>query len=223
MSRAPRSAQASLGFTLLEMMVAAIMLAMIMIITEQTISQSSRSSDVVAKRSQELNDIERLWILLENDLRNAVPVAKQIPFSEPLPAMKIDKNERYVMSLIRIGQANPMQLPRSEVLRVAYRLEENGELWRDSWIDPYNPQEELARPQRVMGDVEEFSVEALPNPPQGRSLDDGPWLEIWPNSTRADDLPLALNIKVILKNETELRRFVTLIAQSAQSQGGQQP
>lgn len=199
------------GITLLELLIAAALLASILVISERSITGAHRAGEISEKRSKALRDIDRLWILLENDLRNSVAFAKEIQFSEPLPAMRIDPGDTYLLSLLRGGQANPLLLPRTEVLRVAYRIEENV-LWRDSWVDPYNPQEETARQQQLMDNIEELVITVLPGSPRGRSVEEGPWLERWPEGNAApDELPLAIEIKLTLPNRGELRRLITLL------------
>ncbi len=199
------------GITLLELMIAAAMLAMIMVIAERAITAARGSAEVVERQAQRLRDIDRVWVLIENDLRNSVAQGKVIPFGEAIPAMRIGSTDDYIMMFIRSGQANPLLLPRTEVLRVAYRLDDTV-LWRDSWIDPYNTDPELAREQQLLDGVEEFRVLALPGAPQGRSVEEGPWLDSWPqNESALASLPLAVEVVMVLEGRGEIRRIVSLV------------
>lgn len=202
------------GITLIELLVAMAILAWITVVAQVVIQTAGRSGDISERRSQALKDIDRVWILLETDLRNAVGINHQVPFGEPLPAMRVSQTEEYILSVLRAGQANPLLLPRSEVLRVAYRLEENV-LWRDSWIDPFNPVEEFARPQQLLEGVASFEVLVLPSAPLGRSISEGPWLDDWPaNGQNAGALPLAVEVTLSLSNrgeDSKLRRLITLV------------
>lgn len=195
-------------------------LAWIMVIAQVAIQVADRSGKLSQARSQQLKDLDRVWILMETDLRNVVAHAREVPFSEPIPAMVIAQAEEYQLAFIRVGQANPLLLPRSEVLRVGYRLEDDI-LWRDSWIDPYNPVEETARPQQLLDGVESFEVLALPRAPAGRSVTEGPWLEEWPSGigSSAASLPLALEITLEIKDRGELKRLITLPPGGSGSQG----
>ncbi len=202
------------GFTLIELLVAAAMLAFILIAAERAISTAQKSGEISERNARALRDIDRVWVVLENDLRNVVSApAKSIGFSNTvLNTMQIDTTDTYVFSFLRAGQANVLNLPRTEVLRVGYRLEDEV-LWRDSWIDPYNPDPELARPQQLMDKVEAFEVMALPRSPVGRSVESGPWLDSWPQANGGTDpLPLSLELTLRFKDERELKRFITLSA-----------
>lgn len=214
MNKLAKLSKSARGITLIELLIAMAMLAWITVVAQVVIQTAGRSGEVSERTSQQLKDIDRTWILLETDLRNAVGVNLQIPFSEPLPAMRVSETEEYILSFVRAGQSNPLLLPRSEVLRVGYRLEENV-LWRDSWIDPYNPIEELARPQQLLDTVESIEVRVLPPAPTGRSVDSGPWLDEWPSVGQGSAiLPLAVEVTLTLVNRREdakLRRVITLV------------
>lgn len=205
------SIKATRGFTLIELLVAAAMLAVILIAAERAISTSQKSAEISAERAQALRDIDRLWIVLENDLRNIVAApSKVLEYSGVIHTMQVDTTEIYRLAFLRAGQANPLGLARSEVLRVAYRVEDEV-LWRDSWIDPYNPDPEIARPQQLLEGVEAFEVMALPRPPVGRSVESGPWLDSWPQENAGQAaLPLALEITLRFRDQRELTRFMTL-------------
>jgi len=203
------------GFTLIELLVAAAMLAFILIAAERAITTSQKTGEISERRAQQLRDLDRVWIVLENDLRNAVSAPpKVLGFAgsgQALSAMQIDTTDSYRLSFLRAGQANPLGLGRTEVLRVAYRVEDEI-LWRDSWVDPYNPDPQLARPQQLIDNIESFDILALPKAPAGRSVSAGPWLDAWPQTGTQDYLPLALELTLRFKDERELKRLITLTA-----------
>lgn len=190
------------------------MLALILIASERAITTAQKSGEISERRAQELRDLDRVWVILENDLRNVIAApTKNIAISGlSLAAMQIDNTDTYAFSFLRAGQANVLNLPRSELARVGYRLDEEV-LWRDSWIDPYNPDPELARVQQLIDNLEAFEVLALPRSPAGRSVESGPWLEVWPQAAGGvDPLPLSLEITLRFQDERELKRIITLSA-----------
>ena len=197
------------GFTLLEILVAAALLAVILVATQATVKGATDAGALAERRALALREIDRVWILLENDLRNALAKSHQPQFQETLPALTIDVNDIYALTLIRAGQANPLLLPRTEVQRVAYRLED-GTLYRLSWIDPYDAREDLAREQMLIEGIEELRIAALPAPPAGRSVDQGPWREQWPGDQGQDSLPLAIEVTLELKTMGEIKRLIRL-------------
>ena len=202
------------GFTLIELLVAAAMLAFILIAAERAISTAQKSGEISEQRAQSLRNIDRIWVLLENDLRNVVstPAKFFANTGVAISTMTIDTTELYAFSFLRAGQANLLNLPRTELVRVAYRLEDEV-LWRDSWIDPWNPDPELARPQQLIEGLQEFEILALPQAPVGRSVEEGPWLDTWPQANAGQNpLPLSVQITLRFKDERELTRFITLSA-----------
>ncbi|WP_370980677.1 type II secretion system minor pseudopilin GspJ [Agaribacterium sp. ZY112] len=202
------------GMTLIELLIAATMLASILVVVERSITAANRTAEISAKRVQNMRDMDRAWLLLETDLRNAIGKAHQGSFSGLMPAMRIDPSEERLLMFLRGGQRNPLFLPRTELLRVAYRVED-GTLWRDSWVNPYSEDEEQARPQQLLEGVEEFEVLALPRAPQGRSVAGGPWLDSWPEGdSAAASLPLALEITLRLEGERELKRLISLVSET---------
>ena len=202
------------GFTLLELLVAAAMLAVILVAAERAISVAQRSAEISQARAQSVRDLDRFWVLVERDLRN-VTLAAMPPHllsngSAPLASLQISTTETFLLSLLRIGQSNPLALPRSEAVRVAYRLDD-GVLWRDSWIDPWRPEQEQARAQQLLTNVEELDVVALPLPPAARSVDGGPWVDEWPQQLGANVLPMAVELRLNLKQRDTITRFIRLV------------
>jgi len=199
------------GFTLLEMLVAMAILAWIMITAQVVIQVSSKAGEVSRDKAEELKQLDRLWILMETDMRNIVAYDYQPEFGEFIPSMLIAESEDYVMNFIRAGQANPLLLPRSEVVRIGYRIEDNA-LWRDSWIDPFNPDIDLARQQKVFENIEDIEVEVLPHAPRARSFETGPWLRRWPPEQDEGQviLPLAIRVTLVFENDFTLYRVFAL-------------
>jgi general secretion pathway protein J len=203
--------QQAAGFTLIELLVSAALLAVILIAAERAINVAQRSAEVSETTTETLRDLDRFLVLLESDLRNVLPVGKAIPQFGPLPAMSLQPTDDYILLFLRAGQANPLLLPRTEVLRVGYRLEDNV-LWRDSWIDPWMPEPDRARPQQLLDQVEEIEFRALPRPPAARSVSEGPWQETWPaGNPISSDLPLAIELRLKLKRRGEITRLVPLL------------
>ena len=155
-----------------------------------------------------LQRLDRTWLAIEADLRNAVSRAYRSSYGDAIPALKVDDTEEEWMSLLRGGRANPLHFYRSELAYVAYSLED-GILVRQTWIDPANLDEDLAHQQKLLSEVEEVQVRVLP--PNSRSVIDGPWLEEWPPTVAPAALPMALEITFILENEGEITRLFTMV------------
>jgi len=205
------------GLTLLEVLVAVGILAVISTVSFQVISVVTLSSEASQESLKRLKRLDRTWIVIENDVRNILPIERTPPFGETIPSFTAgDGNEDYWMTLLRGGVANPLGLPRSEIQRVAYKLEDNV-LSRYSWVDSYNLEEEDAFPQKLLDGVESIEMRVLLS--NARSISAGPWDDSWPSSNTGsqatpvatNQLPLAIEITMTLDNEEELRRFLPLV------------
>ncbi len=204
-----RSKSRQAGLTLLEVMIAALIMGTIATLAFSSLDVSERSSEISQEKMQQIQQFDRVWIMLENDLRNIRTMVTGSEFTEVVPAMSVDYGGEYSLMFTRAGRANPLFFPRTELARVAYRLEEET-LWRDIWVDPRNPDVELIRKQKIMEDVEDFKVEVLPHPPVGGGVKQGPWGEEWPSGGIPNALPLALRINLELKNREPVHRLFRL-------------
>lgn len=203
------------GLTLLEVMVAVSILAVISVMSYQALSVVSDSSERSQEKLNELKRLDRAWILLENDLRNALAYDKISVngTGESIPAMQVGQSSNeYWLIFLRGGHENPLAQTRTELMRVGYRLLDEV-IWRYSWSDPYIVDEELAQKQKLIEDVEDVEVRLLT--PDATSYRQGPWTDAWPpsqgpgqnNPTR---LPLAIEIKLTIKSTGEITRLISL-------------
>ncbi|ABD82829.1 type II secretion system minor pseudopilin GspJ [Saccharophagus degradans] len=196
------------GFTLIEVLVSITILALVSALSFQAFDMADRASDVTKRKLQEIQRIDRFWLALEMDLKNALGYSMTTPYGDSYPAMVVDKSENYWLMFLRGGKANPMLFPRTEITRVGYRYEENT-IWRDSWVNPANPDPDEAFAQKMLEGVSEIIGEVLP--PQARSIDNNAWLERWPPQGQPQLLPVAIKITVILEDEREIYRIFNLV------------
>ncbi|WP_188152334.1 type II secretion system minor pseudopilin GspJ [Teredinibacter waterburyi] len=201
------------GISLLEVLIAAVIMATIAVLAFGALDVSQRSAEVSTDKIREIQLLDRSWVLVENDLRNALRYAGINQFGDLMPSMLIDERGEFPFMFIRGGMANPLGNPRTEVMRVAYRVEDEI-LMRYSWIDPFNVDEDIARVQKILAGVSEFSVTALPD--QGATgVKEGPWLDEWPgngtSSATPDKLPIAVKISFELEGRGELTRLFALL------------
>lgn len=196
------------GFTLLEVLVAITITAVMSVLAFQSFDNAITAQERTQIKLDRIGRLDRAWITIETDLRNSLARGNISPFGDLLPAFTVDPQEDYWLSLVRGGKANPLHFPRSELSRVAYRLED-GVVWRDSWIDPGNPDEELAYQQKLLDGVEEITVRVMAR--GAKSVRDGPWLEEWPPAAAQEALPQAIEITFELEQEGEIIRLFAMV------------
>ncbi|SMF11924.1 type II secretion system protein J (GspJ) [Alteromonadaceae bacterium Bs31] len=199
------------GITLLEVLIATVIMATIATLAFSSLDVSERSAEISEEKMLQIQQFDRVWMMLENDLRNIRAMVTGTEFTEKVPAMNVSYGDQYNLVFTRAGRSNPLFFPRTELARVGYRLED-GVLWRDVWVDPRNPDEDIIRQQKIMDDVEDFKIEVLPS--NGGGVKQGPWVEEWPSGGAPGMLPLALRINLELENREPVYRLFRL------SQGG---
>lgn len=197
------------GFTLIEVLVAVAVTAMIAAISVAAFDSAEKAHVRTKIKLESIQRMDRAWLALEADLRNALSRATlSSSGDDTIPALKADSEQEEWLSLLRGGRANPLHFYRSELAYVAYSLEENV-LVRKIWIDPANLEEELAYSQKLLEGVEEVQMRILP--PKSRSIKHGPWLDEWPPAQAPEALPLALEITLVLEQGDEITRLFSLL------------
>ncbi|MBN8482546.1 MAG: type II secretion system minor pseudopilin GspJ, partial [Xanthomonadales bacterium] len=158
----------SVGFSLIEILVALVVFAAMAAITWGALGQVVRTRAALADQQQRFAAIVRAVGGLERDLRQAVSRPVRGNVGEAVPAVLGDGTR---IELSRIGFANPRVEQQSQVERVGYRLED-GELRRERW-----PVLDRAAGSRAESRELLDRVDAL----QWRYLaDDGSWRDTWP-------------------------------------------
>ena len=201
--------RSQLGFTLVEVMLALVIMAMIALLSAQAFNTASTGSAATREAMDRIAEIDRAFFLIETDLQNAIPRAVIDQFGKPIPPMYVTDSDDYWMTVMRGGLENPLFLPRTEEVRVGYRYIEES-IWRDTWYDPRETEQEEARPQKILTGVDSMQVRVLPAKTQGRSISvaGGPWLQDWPeNSGVAGKLPSAIEVTFELKDMGEVKRL----------------
>lgn len=116
------------GFTLLEVLVAIAVFAMLSLSAYQVMNNVMRSDSQSQKHSQRLKDIQRALIMMDNDFRQIV--ARKSRSNGEEPDSKVLRSGEYLLdsssdgiSFVRTGWQNPQSMfPRGEVTKVGYRL-----------------------------------------------------------------------------------------------------
>ncbi|MGH8132772.1 MAG: type II secretion system minor pseudopilin GspJ [Steroidobacteraceae bacterium] len=128
------------GFTLLELMVALFIAAVMFAMGYGAITQGLASHDTLKNRQARLLQLQTAMRVLEQDFVQLAPrPVRQAVGDEPSqPALQAGApGTQPIVALTRGGWANPNGLQRAELQRVAYFLQ-NGTLRRESWyvLDP---------------------------------------------------------------------------------------
>ncbi|KJF89765.1 type II secretion system minor pseudopilin GspJ [Photobacterium leiognathi] len=116
------------GFTLLEVLVAIAVFAMLSLSAYQVMNNVMRSDAQSQDHNQRLKDIQRATIMMDNDFRQIV--ARKSRLDGDSPSNKLLQATEYLLDsssegimFIRNGWQNPESMfPRGDVTRVGYRI-----------------------------------------------------------------------------------------------------
>ena len=146
------------GFTLVEVLVALAVFAIVGLMSAQLMSRTLANHDVLNERSGRVAEVQRAMLILKRDLMQINNRSVRDLFGDPLPPVMIGADG--MMEFSRTGWRNPLNSPRSEMQRVAYRMHE-GHLHRAWWGVLDRAQDSEPVVQRLLRDVEQVEFFAL--------------------------------------------------------------
>ena len=183
------------GFTLIEMLVALAIFALISVAGVMLLRSGSDTQIAVKKRLEEMALSQRLSYSLDGDLAQAVVRPVRDQSGQLLPAFTQGDASvpDALFGFVRAGWSNFDAAPRAGLQRVAYVLED-GALKRVSWpmLDGSAPADAAV----LLDNVESAQAEYRD--------DDGQWRSDW-TATDADALPRAIALRVKVKRRAEER------------------
>jgi general secretion pathway protein J len=119
------------GFTLIEVLVAVFLLAVLSAFAYETLNYVRRSREITESAFDRTRAIELAVHTLATDFEQLAPrPVRDLLGQNAVPALLSDPRTTNLVSLTRGGWPNPSGLPRGTLQRVTYRLE-NGTLYRD--------------------------------------------------------------------------------------------
>ncbi len=190
------------GFTLLELLVAVAILAVIGIASYRLLDSTIATRDTAARHDATLLALQKAMQILQRDIEQAASRPVRDEFGDAQPALYIPQEN--VLELTRLGWRNPLGEPRAELVRVRY-IVEDGRLRRYYWNVLDRAQDSKPQYVTLLENVEDFRVSVL-NP-------QGTWTSAWPSldQARADraqlPMPGAVDISFTVPPFGELRRL----------------
>lgn len=193
------------GFTLLEIMVVVLILAVMGMMSFRAVQESRLQAEIASSHMDRLREVQRAVHLLTSDLRLLAPRPVRESLGDGYRAALLrDPNAINLIELSRAGWPNGAGTPRGTVQRVLYRVEER-KLVREHWNVT---DATLATPpvkRELLGGVERIEVRYMD---AGRQWDTQ-WPPLGGTGDRAFRLrPLAVEITLVLEDYGELKRLV---------------
>ena len=193
------------AFTLIEVLVAMAIFAVLAAFAYGTLSQTLLSAEILNDRMDRLQALQRTVRVLTDDLQQLAPRPVRDVLGDNLrPALDTGFQTGYAVELTRNGWSNPAVMPRSTLQRAAYRLEDD-ELVRYHWyaLDRTLSNEPVG--VTLLDGVESIQFRFI--------TANGDSSEQWPPLNRAGPLgvrqrPRAVEIILQLTEEGEINRLI---------------
>lgn len=210
------------GFTLVELLLALGISALIAALAYAGISTAISASSGMQQEVRQLAELQRALAIIEEDLAQVVPRAIVNGFGSDEPAFRGGRFQDALLEFTRGGATRSPEGSRSDLQRVRYVLEE-GRLWRQWWnvLDRAN---ESLRPESalLLEDITALELGFLAPPAAGTAapdyyalatstaLWDGDWSSARIGPDAVAPLPLAVDLRLALANFGEVRRVIAL-------------
>ncbi|MGK8435864.1 type II secretion system minor pseudopilin GspJ [Ectopseudomonas hydrolytica] len=213
--RAP-SDRAMRGFTLLELLIAIAIFALLGLATYRMLDSVLSADAATRAHEQQLRELTRAMAAFERDLRQVVVRPIRDGFGDPQPALRSDLADASALELTRSGWRNPLGQPRAELQRVRWQL--SGERWqRRYWRVLDRAQDSQPQVQQALDGVQSVSLRYLDK--------DGQWQADWPPANASGDglltgLPKAVELRLQHRRHGELRRLLRLPDIAPENLGG---
>lgn len=146
------------GFTLIEMIVALAIFAVLGVVTGRIVSQTVDNFAVVTERGARLVEVQRAMQVMQRDLLQLIDRPIRDPLGDPREALLIQTDG--TIEFTRTGWQNPLQRPRSNLQRVVYRLE-GDVLYRAYFLTMDLTPDAEPQVQQLLTGIDNFEVLAL--------------------------------------------------------------
>jgi general secretion pathway protein J len=194
------------GFTLLELLVAMAIFAILGTLALSGYTELQRQSEYAEQRLERLREVQRAMQAIAQDLGQIEPRPVREPLGETvLPAVLATESIDYGLQFTRSGWSNTAGLPRPTLQRVGYRLDGEG-LWRDHW--PVLDRTLATEPTRVQ------LLAGVRNVRFRFMTPSRDWVERWPTSDSLGvagserQRPAAVEVTIDLEDWGEIRRVI---------------
>jgi general secretion pathway protein J len=190
----------SCGFTLIEVLIATAIVALLALLGYRAVAALSDSEDKLSAEATRWRTLDLFFARLEGDLRQAIPrPARSGGTREAAWAAAADAAGNGVLEFSRAGPEFTLE-PSSAGVRLEYRFRDGNVevLYWASYDRP--PGAEPAAYPLVSG-VASFRLAYLAK--------DGTWLDLWPRAGEAD-LPRAVKVDLSLTSGETIERWLAL-------------
>ncbi len=189
------------GFTLIEMVIAVAIFAVMMVIAFPGLTHIAKVGDQVGQSNRRLSELQFALTYLNRDWTQVSSRKILDQYGDEKPHIMIEDN---VISFTHSGWSNLLQQKRSELQRVQYFVKEN-QLIRQYWVSlDQAPAEEPVSTVLIDG-VESFAIYFIDSAEQP--------IEQWPSAVQDQlrvDMPLALKVEIDVTQFGQVHRIMEI-------------
>lgn len=201
------------GFTLLELLLAIVIFAIVGVLAMSGYNQLVMQRDRAAQTMQRVRTVQRAVLRMTQDFAQLEPrPVRDATASLNHPALVYSTSSTYLIELTRAGWTNPAGVTRSTLQRVGYRLND-GKLYRDYWTVLDRTLTNLPAQAQMLDKVTSLQLRFMDINHQ--------WQTSWPantglvggnpagnTNTQSRALPLAVEITLTLQDWGEIKRVI---------------
>jgi general secretion pathway protein J len=225
------------GFTLIEMLVALAIGAVIALLSYQALDGAIKIESRVSKLTQQMNSIQRVWQFFADDIQHAVPRPWRDTFGNTQPVMLGLLGDRlpqgsglavgddsYLLRFVRSGENNFLDIPRSNLQAIGYRItadetdesladndaEPTVSVWRDYWrpVDAVN--DPVVKSRLLIERINSIRFRYLSS--ESQTAEDEAWITGWPESEDKNNLlPVAIEVTLDIVGVGTVVRLFPLV------------
>ncbi len=216
----------------MEMVIAMSIAAGLAVAAYGALNSTIKAEEKIKTVTQVVDEHDRVWQYLASDLLYAVPrtwldrngeyqSAMIGVLGDRLSQSDIVSSEDYILQFVRGSRDNLLNLPRSSLMAVGYRVTQDAEsstktLWRDSWAPIDLVDEPQVQQRLLLEGIDSLAFRYLPH--TADSMEDAAWKEGWPaNQTDSNakyTLPVAIEVTIESKTMGKIIRLFPLSALS---------
>ena len=194
------------GFTLIEIMVAMAIMALISVGALAVLNKATNSNDYIKRTGDRLNNVQRAFMFISRDMQQLTLRQVRDEFGDKQASMKSDlQASTPYIRLTKLGRRNPAQLPRSNLEHLIYTVEDKV-LYRTSYTyaDGMSADAGLRRP--ILKAVNDMKI---------AFYDGEDWHDYWPltegnEEDASNTLPVAVKMILELRDYGQIERLYAL-------------
>lgn len=198
MTRTLRLRNYSRGFTLLELLVALAVFALLSALGYTGLQTLMRTQSLHERHDQELAQLTRAMALLQQDMEQALKRPVRDGQGDELGPLLVPDDGVNVIELTRGGWFNPARYEVTMPQRISYRLE-GRRLIRRTWPVLDRAPDTAPTETVLLEQVESLQLQLRDS--------EGSWLGVWPPVAAPNAMPTAVDLRIESRPWGEIRRL----------------